>query len=116
MISHDKATRLNSQLTAKGSKLIFPPQNFVDLCWKDKPQRSKDSIFIQSIEFTGREASAKIAEVRQWIRSQPPTVIPYSKAPPTPAHAHVGTLITTLSNIGELYICIIPWELSNPEL
>lgn len=106
MISHEKATRLNSQLTNKGSKLVFPPQNFVDLCWKEKPQRSKDPIFIQSIEFTGREASAKIAELRKWIRSQPPTVIPYSKSPPTPAHAHVGTLITTLSSIGELYTCI----------
>lgn len=102
MISHEKATRLNSQLTNKGSKLVFPPQNFVDLCWKEKPQRSKDPIFIQSIEFTGREASAKIAELRKWIRSQPPTVIPYSKSPPTPAHAHVGTLITTLSSIAYL--------------
>ncbi|KAG6333719.1 hypothetical protein ID866_5372 [Astraeus odoratus] len=113
MISHDKATRLNSQLMAKGSKLVFPPQNFVDLCWKDKPQRSREPIFIQSIEFTGREASSKIAEVRQWIRAQPPTLIPYSKSPPTPAQAHVGTLITSLSNIAYLLNlrgCDIPFN------
>lgn len=102
MISHEKATRLNTQLSAKGSKLIFPPQNFVDLCWKDKPPRSGEPVFIQSIEFTGREASSKVAEVRQWVRSQPPAVIPYSKSPPTPAQAHVGTLISSLSNIAYL--------------
>ncbi|KAI6037564.1 Creatinase aminopeptidase [Pisolithus marmoratus] len=80
MISHEKATRLNTQLNAKGSKLIFPPQNFIDLCWKDKPTRSKEP----------------------WIRSQRPAVIPYSKSPPTRAQAHVGTLITSLSNIAYL--------------
>ncbi|KAI6165981.1 Creatinase aminopeptidase [Pisolithus thermaeus] len=102
MISHEKATRLNTELNAKGSKLIFPPQNFIDLCWKDKPLRSREPVFIQSIEFSGREASSKIAEVRQWVRSQPPAVIPYSKSPPTPAQAHVGTLISSLSNIAYL--------------
>jgi Xaa-Pro aminopeptidase len=100
MISHDKATLLNAQLNQKNSKLIYPPQNFIDIVWKDKPLRSKEPVFIQSLEFTGREASTKIAEVRAWIQDQPPAVPSYSKATPTPAQMHIGTLITSLSSIG----------------
>lgn len=100
MVAHEKATQLIAKLNAKGSKLVFPPQNFVDLCWKDKSVRSKDSIFVQSLDFTGREASSKLSEVRQWIRSQPPAVPTYSKSPPTASQMHVGTLITSLSSIG----------------
>ncbi|KAG8214168.1 Creatinase aminopeptidase [Butyriboletus roseoflavus] len=102
MISHEKATQLIAKLNAKSSKLVFPPQNFVDLSWKDKPLRSKDPVFVQSIDFTGREASSKLAEVRQWVRAQPPAVPTYSKSPPTAAQMHVGTLITSLSNIAYL--------------
>ncbi|KAH7928918.1 Creatinase/aminopeptidase [Leucogyrophana mollusca] len=102
MIAHEKATQLNTQLNIKNSKLIYPPQNFVDLTWKDKPLRSKDPIFIQSSEFTGKVASAKIAELRAWIRAQPAAVPSYSKAPPTAAQTHVGTLITSLSSIAYL--------------
>lgn len=100
MLSHEKATQLISKLNPKGSKLVFPPQNFIDLTWKEKPLRSKDSIFVQPLDFTGREASSKLAEVRQWIRAQPPAVPTYSKSPPTASQMHVGTLITSLSNIG----------------
>jgi Xaa-Pro aminopeptidase len=102
MISHEKATQLIAKLNTKKSKLVFPPQNFVDLAWKDKPQRSKDPIFIQSLDFTGREASSKLSDVRQWIRAQPPAVPSYSKSPPTAAQMHVGTLITSLSSIAYL--------------
>jgi Xaa-Pro aminopeptidase len=100
MISHEKATSLNSQLKNKNSKLIYPPQNYIDLVWKEKPLRSKDPVFIQSLEFTGRETSTKIAEVRAWIRAQPASVPSYSKTTPTPAQIHIGTLITSLSSIG----------------
>ncbi|KIJ09614.1 hypothetical protein PAXINDRAFT_182123 [Paxillus involutus ATCC 200175] len=99
MVSHKKATQLISKLNTKGSKLIFPPQNFVDLSWKEKPLRSKDPIFIQSIDFTGRGVSSKIAEVQQWIQEQPPAVPAYSKSAPTPVHMHIGTLATSLSSI-----------------
>jgi len=102
MISHDKAASLNSQLKNKSSRLIYPPQNYIDLAWKEKPQRSKEPVFIQSLEFTGREASTKIAEVRAWIRAQPASVPSYSKASPTPAQIHIGTLITSLSSIAWL--------------
>jgi len=101
MISHEKATLLNTQLNNKNSKLIYPPQNFIDLVWKDKPLRSKEPVFIQSLEFTGTEPDAKIAEVRAWIKAQPPAVPVYSKASPTPAQMHIGTLITSLSSIGQ---------------
>jgi Xaa-Pro aminopeptidase len=53
MISHEKATLINSKINSSGSKLIYPPQNLVDLVWKDKPPKSKAPLFIQPIEFTG---------------------------------------------------------------
>ncbi|KAF8550637.1 Creatinase/aminopeptidase, partial [Imleria badia] len=102
MVSHEKATQLIAKLNTKSSKLVFPPQNFVDLAWKEKPLRSKDPIFIQSLDFTGREASSKLAEVKQWIRAQPPAVPAYSKSPPTAAQMHIGTLVTSLSSIAYL--------------
>ncbi|KAF8134371.1 hypothetical protein EV363DRAFT_1161085, partial [Boletus edulis] len=102
MISHEKATQLIAKLNTKGSKLAFPPQNFIDLSWKDKPPRSKDPIFIQSLDLTGQDASSKLTQVRQWIRAQPPAVPTYSKSPPTAAQKHVGTLITSLSSIAYL--------------
>jgi Xaa-Pro aminopeptidase len=101
MISHEKATSLNTQLKVKSSRLTYPPQNYIDLAWKDKPLRSKEPVFIQSLEFTGRDASTKIAEVRAWIRAQPASIPSYSKTTPTPAQMHVGTLITSLSSIGQ---------------
>jgi Xaa-Pro aminopeptidase len=103
MLAHEKAVLLNTQLTAKNSKLIYPPQNFVDLIWKDKPPRSKEPIFMQPMEFTGKEASAKLAELRDWIKQQPPATLSYSKAPATPAQMHVATLITSLSSIGTFH-------------
>jgi Xaa-Pro aminopeptidase len=36
MLLYEKAFQFNSQLAVKSSKLIYPPQNFVDLIWKDK--------------------------------------------------------------------------------
>jgi Xaa-Pro aminopeptidase len=53
MIAHEKATLLNSKLTSRSSKLVFPPQNLVDLVWKDKPQKPREPIFVQPVEFAG---------------------------------------------------------------
>ncbi|EIW83367.1 Creatinase aminopeptidase [Coniophora puteana RWD-64-598 SS2] len=102
MISHQHATQLTAKINEKKSKLVFPPQNYIDLVWKDKPSRSKEPVFIQPIEFTGREASSKLAEIRNFVRAQPPSVPSYSKSNPTPAQMHVGTLITSLSSIAYL--------------
>jgi Xaa-Pro aminopeptidase len=53
MISHEKATLLNTQLGPRDSKLIYPPQNLVDLAWKDKAPKSREPVYRQPIEFTG---------------------------------------------------------------
>ena len=53
MISHEKATLLNSKLGAIQSKLVYPPQNLVDLIWKAKPVKPDAAIYIQSTEFAG---------------------------------------------------------------
>jgi Xaa-Pro aminopeptidase len=102
MIAHEKASLINSKLTSRSSKLIFPPQNLVDLVWKDKPSKSKNPVFLQPIEFTGKEASTKLEELRAWIKAQPPATLSYSKSPPTAAQMHVATLITSLSCIAYL--------------
>ena len=53
MVSHEKATLLNSKLSSIESKLVYPPQNLVDLIWKAKPIKPDAAIYIQSIEFAG---------------------------------------------------------------
>ncbi|KAF9490673.1 Creatinase/aminopeptidase [Pleurotus eryngii] len=102
MLPHEKATLLNSKIGPLNSKLVFPPQNLVDLVWTDKPAKSKDPVFLQPREFTGEDATRKLEKVREWIREQPASTLSYSKAPPTPAQIHVGTLITNLSQIAYL--------------
>ena len=106
MLSHTKATELTNQLSPKGSKLVFPPQNLIDLVWKDKPLRSKEPVFVHPMEFTGSSTPEKLVEVRTWIRSVPPTTSSYSKSVPTPDKYHVATLITALDAIGK-WVCII---------
>jgi Xaa-Pro aminopeptidase len=99
MLAHAKAMSLNAALAAKGSKLVYPPQNLIDLIWKSKPSRSKDTVYVQPNEFSGMDAVQKIQAVRDWISQQPAAVPSYSKAAPTQAQKHVGTLITALPNI-----------------
>jgi Xaa-Pro aminopeptidase len=53
MISHEKATLLSSKLNSIESKLVYPPQNLVDLTWKAKPNKSDAAVYIQSVEFAG---------------------------------------------------------------
>lgn len=51
---------------------------------------------------TGKDASKKLAEVREWIAQQPPSVPSYSRSPPRSDQIPVGTLVTALPSIGEL--------------
>jgi len=53
MLSHEKATLINSKINPLSSKMIYPPQNLVDLVWKDKPAKSTEPVFPQPVEFTG---------------------------------------------------------------
>ncbi|PCH35935.1 Creatinase/aminopeptidase [Wolfiporia cocos MD-104 SS10] len=89
LISYEKATELNQALQTKNSRLVYPPQNFVDLIWSNKPQRSKEPIYVQPYSFTGREASAKLAALRAWIKEQAPS-------------EQTATLISSLPNIAYL--------------
>jgi Xaa-Pro aminopeptidase len=105
MITHEKATMLNSQLAPKGSKLAYPSQNLVDLIWLDKPPKPKKLIYIHSTDFAGKEASAKLQELRDWIEAQPANVPGFSKsAEPKPAQKNIGILITSLSCIGRFHV------------
>ncbi|KAI0066177.1 Creatinase/aminopeptidase [Artomyces pyxidatus] len=99
MISHEKASQLQTQLQSKNSKLAYPSQNLVDLIWKDRPARSKKPVFVQPIEYTGMDAGKKLAHVRAWIQNQAPSLPSFSKSAPTPAQMHVGTLVSSLTSI-----------------
>lgn len=103
MLAHEKAVLLNSQLQSKGSKLFYPPQNLIDLIWKEKPPRSKEPVYVQLLKYTGMEAGKKLAKLKEWIKEQPPTVPSYTKTPPTPGQMQAGTLISNLSCIGKSY-------------
>ncbi|KAF9526867.1 aminopeptidase-P [Crepidotus variabilis] len=98
MISHEKALLINSKLGGKSSKLIYPPQNLVDLIWKDKPTKSLQKVYIQGIEFTGKDATYKIAKLREWIKMQPPDRS-YPNKTPTAADIPVAMLVTSLACI-----------------
>ena len=99
MISHEKALLINSKILSKNSKLIYPPQNLVDLIWRDKPTKSLEKVYIQSIEFTGKEAASKLSKLREWIRQQPPDKS-YPNKVTGPMDIPVATLVTSLSCIG----------------
>ncbi|KAF7303097.1 Creatinase aminopeptidase [Mycena kentingensis (nom. inval.)] len=102
MISHEKATILNSKLSSLDAKLVYPPQNLVDLAWKDKAPKSREPLFRQPTAFAGEEASSKLERLREWIRAQPPAVPAYSKSAPTESQMHVATLVTALPAVAYL--------------
>lgn len=102
MLAHEKAVVLNAQLQPKGSKLFYPPQNLVDLIWKEKPPRSKEPVRVQPLKFAGMEAGRKLARLREWIKERPPTVPSYSKDPPKAGQMQVGTLLSDLPSIGKV--------------
>jgi Xaa-Pro aminopeptidase len=112
MISHTKATDVNSQLTSRNSKLVYPPQNLIDLIWKEKPMRSKEPVFIHPMEFTGRSTLDKLVDIRTWIKDMPPATLSYSKTPPTAAQHHVATLISALDSIGSFSLVVLDLVLS----
>ncbi|KZV73273.1 Creatinase/aminopeptidase [Peniophora sp. CONT] len=78
------ANALQTALAKTDSTLVFPEQNFVDIAWgNDRPPPSNEPVVIHGLEFTGREASEKLADVREWVREQ----------------GHAGLLESGLSNI-----------------
>ncbi|KAH8810203.1 Creatinase aminopeptidase [Flagelloscypha sp. PMI_526] len=115
MLSHEKATIINTKLNAKASKLAYPPQNLVDLVWKDhgQPPKSKDEIYIQGVEFAGQEARDKLRGLRKYLSSHAPDVPSYSRSPATPSQQHTGILISNLPAIAwtlNLRGCDIPYN------
>ena len=53
MLSHEKTLVVNAKINSLDSKMVYPPQNLIDLIWKNKPQKSKAPVFKQEIEYTG---------------------------------------------------------------
>ncbi|KAH9484818.1 putative Xaa-Pro aminopeptidase P [Psilocybe cubensis] len=102
MISHEKATLINTKINGKDSKLVYPPQNLVDLIWVDKPTKSLEMVYIQSTLFAGKDAVYKLEKLREWIRQQPAAVPSYSKSEPLPSQMHTATLVTSLACIAYL--------------
>jgi hypothetical protein len=63
MISNETAQTLYPLLQATKSKLVYPSQNLIDLIWLTKPERSKNRIFMQPIEYTG-ESNTEMSLLR----------------------------------------------------
>ncbi|KAH9915057.1 Creatinase/aminopeptidase [Epithele typhae] len=100
LISYEKASRLNQELKAKGAKLQYPPQNLVDLIWREKPARSREPVYVQPQDFTGIGAGRKLALIRDWIMDQRPSIPSYSKSSePKASQKQVATLLSNLSAI-----------------
>ncbi|RPD54446.1 Creatinase/aminopeptidase [Lentinus tigrinus ALCF2SS1-7] len=102
LISYEKATALNNELKPKNSKLQYPPQNLVDLVWREKPARSREPVYVQPLSYTGTSSGEKLRRLRDWIKQQRPSVPSYSKAEPKPSQMQVATLISNLSSIAWL--------------
>ncbi|KAF8655608.1 hypothetical protein AX16_002990 [Volvariella volvacea WC 439] len=102
MISYEKANLLKSKVEPLGCKLYYPPQNLIDLVWKDKPTKSKEPVFKQPYQYTGEDASSKLQRVREWIKQQPPSVPSFHKGPPTPNQINGAVLLTSLPQIAYL--------------
>ncbi|KAF8317040.1 Creatinase aminopeptidase [Amanita rubescens] len=96
MLSHEKSLVINAKISSLDSKMVYPPQNLVDLIWKNKPPKSKAPVFKQEIEYTGQDTRQKLEKIRNWIREQRPSQPSYAKGPPTQAQKHIGTLISFL--------------------
>ena len=60
MISHEKATLINAKIQGLESKLIYPPQNLVDLIWAEKPEKPNAMLYVHSTEFAGSYCSPNI--------------------------------------------------------
>lgn len=94
LISHEKVVLINAKLSSKNSKLVFPPHNLVDLVWKAKPPRPVDKVYSKSIEFTGVDATFKLAKLRNWIKNQAVRTSNNQKDAPA------ATLVSSLACIG----------------
>ena len=79
MVPHERAARLFKGLYDRGSKLVHPRQNLVDLVWEDRPKRPKDAVYVQPEEYTGKGAREKLSEIRKWIRSQNAAIVKQAK-------------------------------------
>jgi len=69
MIAYTRAIRLFKGLSDRGSQLVHPRQNLVDLLWEEKPKKPKTSVYIHLEDHTGKGPWRKLSEIRRWIRN-----------------------------------------------
>ena len=120
MVSQEKAVIINANIQSLDCKIVYPPQNLVDLIWKNKPGKSDAPVFKQKTEFkgaflanvrrffysniiSGQGTRQKLEKVRNWIREQRPSQPSSAKGAPRQAHQQVGTLISFLPCIGKSF-------------
>ena len=99
MIPHERATRLFKGLYDRGSKLVHPRQNLVDLVWDDRPKRPKDAVYVQPEEYTGKGAREKLSDIRRWIRSQNAALAKQAKRSDS---SNSTTTTTTIANASKV--------------
>jgi Xaa-Pro aminopeptidase len=65
VITVNEAKRLQAELDAIGSKLVFLEQNPVDLIRSDRPERPAKPIKVHPIQYAGKSVKSKLNELRQ---------------------------------------------------
>ncbi|VDC07707.1 unnamed protein product [Peniophora sp. CBMAI 1063] len=70
-VSLVNAKSIQTALSANDSTLVFPEENLVDIAWgSDRPSPSKAPVVIHPLQFSGCDASEKLADVRKWVHTQ----------------------------------------------
>ena len=88
----------STQIGGKTSKLIIHPK-ILSTSWRDKPTKSLEKVYMQSVEFTGKDAASKLGKLQEWIRQQPPDKS-YPNKVTGPMDVSVATLVTAFNCIG----------------
>ncbi|KAH7098092.1 Creatinase/aminopeptidase [Auriculariales sp. MPI-PUGE-AT-0066] len=64
------ATALNKEIEQAGLKLTATEGNLVDSIWERRPARPHTDLYVQTIEYTGRDTADKLADFRKFIAAQ----------------------------------------------
>jgi Xaa-Pro aminopeptidase len=113
MLSVEKSAIINVKIKSLNFKMVYPPPNFVDLIWKNKPPKSAAPTQNRVYRYFHRQRAAllfrrqgtrqKLEKIRNWIRERHPSQPSSAKGSPTLAQKHVGKLISFLPCIGESF-------------
>ena len=65
LYSIDEWNRMEKELQSAGKLLSAVKPNLIDLIWQDRPARPQEPVHALGLEFAGKSAAEKLAEVRE---------------------------------------------------